>query len=348
MSTYENFARQLINVADYVRDNKISFGEIPFDNVMEMVRQIYDIRPGNGEYYVKLYGTLLIKGLESGDRECVAAVLTLVAKHMEILSKDGIEINQKIFEKIYLQCRLAHLLNCEKVKKWHEINVGEAKVPFNGRGVIYSAITGDYDQVKEPRYVNPQLDYILFTNNPKITSSVWQVRLVENPEQLDNVRLARRIKILGHEYLPEYDYSIWVDGKLEIDGNLREYVEEYRRKEPILCFTHYDNECVYQEKITCVALKKDDPEVMERQMQRYRDEGYPVNNGLVESGIMVRELKNERVQQVMKTWWEEIVHGSRRDQLSFNYACWKNDFVYDTTDLFIYENKYVTTHNHNA
>lgn len=71
-------------------------------------------------------------------------------------------------------------------------------------------------------------------------------------------------------------------------------------------------------------------------------------NGLVDTGFMVRELHDERVKKVMETWWSKVLNGSRRDQLSFNYACWKNDFIYDTSDLFIYENQYTEVHMHRS
>lgn len=339
MNAYERMAKSLEQVAEGIKSGEIAFTEIPFKNITEIIQYIYDQKTGDGATYTDLYGILLIKGLEHKDAEEVATVLQLLAKHIVITMNDSRGLKAK-------QCHIAHLLNNEKIRKWYEKNGDNGKVPFNGKGVIYSANIGNYDQVKEPQYVNPDLDYILFTDNPETTSSVWQVRLVENKEQLDNVRLARRIKILGHEYLPEYDYSIWVDSKLEIIGNLREYVEKYRRKEPILCFNHL-HDCIYQEAALCCALKKDSLDIIERQMQKYRAEGYPENNGLVETGILVRELKNERLLQLMETWWQEIVNESRRDQLSFNYACWKNDFVYDTTDLYIYGNEYVELYNHN-
>lgn len=273
--------------------------------------------------------------------------LTILARHMIVFAGEEAKLN-KVADKNYrLQCRVAYLVNCEKIRKRYEENIEKAQFPFSGKGVVYSAITGNYDEIKEPKYVNPEFDYILFTDNPQITSSVWQVRLVENKECLDNVRLARRIKILGHEYLPEYDYSIWVDGKLEITENLREYIENYRRKEPMLCFNHYVNECIYQEADACISLQKDVLGIIEKQTQKYMSEGYPVKNGLIDSALIVRELKNERVQQVMDTWWNEVLYGSRRDQLSFNYACWKHNFLYDSTDLFIYGNKYVQIHGHN-
>ncbi|MDE7222311.1 MAG: DUF616 domain-containing protein, partial [Acetatifactor sp.] len=125
-----------------------------------------------------------------------------------------------------------------------------------------------------------------------------------------------------------------------------EYVRKNRGKQPMLCFNHYIHDCVYLEKSLCQRLQKDDPTVMDKQMEGYRKEGYPEHNGLIDSAVLVRELKNDRVIRLMESWWQEILHASKRDQLSFNYVCWKNDFVYDSTDLFIYGNEYVKSFAH--
>ena len=348
MNSYISIAEQIVYIAEYVRRGEIALQDVPYEDIMTMVHNVYDIvMEQGGDVFVDLYTTIISKGIESENREEVYAALMILAHHMRILTFKQGKLNECEGKNFILQSRVAYLANCEKIRKWHERNGCSESVPFNGKGVIYSAIIGSYDKVKEPRYINPDFDYILFTDNPDIKSSVWQVRLVENKEGLDNVRLARKIKILGHEYLPEYDYSIWVDGKLEIVGDIREYIEQYRGMEPILCFNHYISECVCEELEICLSLKKDDPEIMKKQVARYLAEGYPRKNGMIESALLVRELKNERVRQVMETWWNEIIKESRRDQLSFNYACWKNDFVYDSTDLYIGGNKFVRVHEHN-
>jgi len=247
-----------------------------------------------------------------------------------------------------MKCSDTYLKNREKLQKAYNGSNAPHVTPFEGRGVVYSAITGNYDQVREIKYKNPDLDYILFTDNPNIKSNTWDVRLLDNPEKLDAVRLARRVKILGHEYLGDYDYSIWTDAKLELIGDLDEYVKKYRDTRPVLCFAHYFNDCIYQEEFTCEQLHKDNVDIMRKQIQRYRKEGYPDHNGLVETAILVRELKNDLVRDVMNTWWQEVKNYSYRDQLSFNYSCWKHDFLFDMTDLFIYYNEYVSLHAHNS
>ena len=65
---------------------------------------------------------------------------------------------------------------------------------------------------------------------------------------------------------------------------------------------------------------------MYNQVKRYMEEGYPQDNGLTTNGIMFRNHKNPSIINLMEDWWLEIKHNSRRDQLSFDYIAWKNNF----------------------
>jgi len=61
-------------------------------------------------------------------------------------------------------------------------------------------------------------------------------------------------------------------------------------------------------------------------MNRYLSEGYPKQNGLSTTPIMVRNHMDDNVINHNEDWWSEIKHNSKRDQLSFNYIAWKNQF----------------------
>ncbi|MBR1930099.1 MAG: DUF616 domain-containing protein [Lachnospiraceae bacterium] len=288
-----------------------------------------------------------IEGLKQQNQMLVEAVKQLTVK----VGQQDQELEQKytqLRQRMYgFQCQDAYQLNREKLLLRGYLSDDASKVPFTGKGVVYSAMTGNYDTVKEIQYKNPHLDYILFTDNPNVRSSTWEVRLLENSEGLDSVRLARKAKILGHALLADYDYSVWVDAKLEVVGDFEEYIQRYRGKRPLLCFPNFTNDCAYEEEKLCEALKKDRFDTMRAQMQKYQKEGYPAHNGMVETAILVREIHNEEVIKVMETWWNEIINHSYRDQLSFNYSCWKCDFLYDFTNLLIYMNDYVVLHAHN-
>ena len=73
---------------------------------------------------------------------------------------------------------------------------------------VYTCITGNYDQVVEfPDLKEDNIAYYLFTNNKSIKSSFWNVVYI-NDAELDNIRLARKIKILGHSVLNKYDITV--------------------------------------------------------------------------------------------------------------------------------------------
>ena len=223
--------------------------------------------------------------------------------------------------------------------KNNQINFNDKKI------VVYTAVTGNYDDIIVPRYINPDFDYICFTDNPNLFSDFWEIRQMEDLD-LDEVRKARRYKILPHKYLSEYDYSIWVDSNFEITGDLKDYVHRYGVNNQLLAIKHELRDCLYEEKDACISQNKDSNEVMNKQIEKYRNESYPEHNGLVASGILFRNHHDSHVIKVMEDWYHEIVNHSFRDQLSFNYACWKNDFQYDESPLFYYRNEYFLRHDH--
>lgn len=338
----ERVAGMLSRLCGQLKNGEVRIGDVPLDAVINFIAKIYD--EGEGAAITILYAKILADCVSQGNTMQLANVIELICHHAIMIQ--CFEENQHFLGQMtfWLQSSNAWHINRGRIEEWQARHGSEnesGRIPFNGRGVVYSAVTGGYDRIYEPQYVNPQLDYILFTDNPDICSDVWQIRLISNPENLDNTRLARRIKILGYQYLKEYDYSVWVDGKMAITGDLQDFICKNRGSQPMLCFNHPAYDCIYKEKERCEEIGKDNPAIMLAQVERYREEGYPAHNGLIESAVLVRELKDDRVVRLMEAWWQEVLHGSKRDQLSFNYVCWKNDFVYDSTDLYINANNYV-------
>jgi hypothetical protein len=200
-------------------------------------------------------------------------------------------------------------------------------VPKN-RTVVYTCITGGYDNILEPSYVTPGVDYICFTDNMSMKSKTWKFRPI--PEDLlsySKVKQQRGVKILAHRYLSDYDISIWVDGAVIVKGDVNEFLKTLDTAAySVFIPEHPARKCIYAEKDACVRLKKikgDEVALADRQMKRYKDEGFPTNYGLVQSNVMVRCHNDQRSRDLMERWWSELKDYSHRDQLSFNYALWK-------------------------
>jgi hypothetical protein len=221
-----------------------------------------------------------------------------------------------------------------------------SKIFNNRKKVVYTVITGNYDDLLTPINRNKDWDYICFTDDPDLESDFWQLIHIDNPENLSPSRLNRIYKILPHIYLKKYDYSLYVDGNFRIIGDVDEYVARYSYHSPMLCFIHPKRTNIYDEAEACIRLDKDSVDVITDQINGYKSEKYPGVNGLISGGIMYRKHNDPAVVDTMETWWGEVKNKSHRDQLSFNYVCWKKDFQYDICKLNIWENEYFEHHFH--
>ncbi|BDQ04625.1 MAG: hypothetical protein KatS3mg084_0143 [Candidatus Dojkabacteria bacterium] len=80
---------------------------------------------------------------------------------------------------------------------------------------VYTAIFGNYDNLKEPDNPILNADLYCFTDNPNLTSNFFNVIHVSLPLP-DPVRSARKYKILGHPIVNKYHYSIWFDAAFRL------------------------------------------------------------------------------------------------------------------------------------
>ena len=189
--------------------------------------------------------------------------------------------------------------------------------------VVYTAVFGNYDTVSP---VNPSwdCDFICFTDNPNFVSEGWQIVNVqlnnESPSQAN-----RRYKMLPHEYLPNYERSLYIDGNIKLVIDPSPLFEKYLNKCLIAIPKHQDRNCVYKEAQLCIKEGRVDKEITEKQMASYKSEGFPEKFGMTENGILFRKHRDNDAIKLMNAWWEEYCNGGRRDQLSLPYLIWKHD-----------------------
>lgn len=194
------------------------------------------------------------------------------------------------------------------------------------RIAVYTCITDGYDNLIEPDKHYDGVDFICFTDEPEqLTSDIWDIRpLPDGLSDLTKVKQQRHMKILPHRYLSDYEISIWIDGSIKVTGDIVDWSDKtLDDKHSVYIPQHPTRSCVYVEGAVCKSIGKDAADVIDTQMERYRNDGYPQNNGLVQSNIILRRHNDVDCIALMESWWTELYNGSRRDQLSFNYALWK-------------------------
>lgn len=179
---------------------------------------------------------------------------------------------------------------------------------------------GKFDNLKDPLVITPNVDYICFTDNPKISSKIWKIIQLEQDE--NSRKFARRLKILGHEVIQEYDYSIWIDGNIQIKKDLTSLIKDYfiNKKVDLATFKHPIRNCIYEEAVECAAAHADNASSISRQVKFLINNDYPVNSGLVESNVLFKKNKSIIAQDFLKRWWHFVENITIRDQLSFNFV----------------------------
>jgi len=187
---------------------------------------------------------------------------------------------------------------------------------------IYTAIIGDYDKLHTS--TTPKLkdwDYICFTNNKNLKSNFWNIKYIES-DSLSDVKLARKIKIKFDEYVSDYDIILWKDANIVINTNLNLFINKHLLNYDLVVSKHFQRNCIYKEAEELIKLKYALKEDVLKQISDYKNDNYPHNNGLVETGVMIRK-NNENTIKFCDLWWNEILKHTHRDQLSFNYVLWK-------------------------
>ncbi len=267
----------------------------------------------------------------------VRAVLTEGGRK-SLDKKHGKEKIEKLIQDWKDETNLPHI--AQNIDSYMHISSGNKKV-------VYTAIFGEYDGLKNPEYINEDWDYICFTDNRNIKSDVYIVKYVD-PIFEESVRNARMIKILPHLFLIGYDYSLWIDGSVRLRGrNINNLIKEMSHKNNyIFLHEHIKRDCAYDEGMACILSAKDEEYDILPQMKFYKSLMYPDKNGLVETAEILRAHNDPRVITLNKEWWSNLSQHSFRDQLSFNYACWKNDVRYGKMLGYQWKDQFFTMFKH--
>lgn len=179
---------------------------------------------------------------------------------------------------------------------------------------VYTAIFGNYDDLKEPEVFTKGWKYICFTDQD-FKSDVWEVRKVPVMEYGPS-KTARYYKIMYHKHI-ESRFSLWIDGTFVINTDLNKWWKRF--KTPFTVITHPFDRCIYKDAQACLDSGRGDRKLLERQVAFYRAIGVQRNSGLIASGVLMRERAGV-VNQFCNTWWEQVRRWSNRDQIAYGYA----------------------------
>jgi len=191
--------------------------------------------------------------------------------------------------------------------------------------VCYTALFGDYEELRDPDIVPDGWKFVCFTDQ-LVKSDVWEIvpaEVIDTPQ-----RTARWYKIKGWIY---WRYSMWIDCSFHIKTDIGKWWNE-RFKSPFSCASHPLRTDIYAESRSCMVNGRGDDGKVLKQEQRYKEMAFPQYQGIITSGILMRENTPENI-KLHQAWWKELSEQSVRDQLSFAYVSlgidWVNTYKWD-------------------
>jgi len=286
----------------------------------------------------------------------------LEAEYRKIIQGNSFKTKIKKFFSIQF---LKNKLN-EKIKtfKCRVLNLSEQQVESNNmvyrtykgkkKIAIYVCVTGKYDEILEPYYIDKNCDYYLFTDQD-VKSDIYTI--LDIPQDIkrlnNNILINRYIKMNPHKLFGnEYEYSIYIDGNFQQISDLSAFVNNINDEIGISMHKHSIRNCIYDEAKILKIYKKGNPQYIKNQVEEYKKYGFPTQYGMVEAGVIVTHLKNDIAKKILEEWWEEFLkNNSMRDQLSLPYILWKNNIPIEkmaTLGYNVFKNPKIRRVKHNV
>jgi hypothetical protein len=180
---------------------------------------------------------------------------------------------------------------------------------------VYTVMVGDYEDVIIDQITNSNYDYYMVTDDKDIKLPPnYKLLLVDKSDEPK--KYSRKLKLLIHRYLKDYDTYIYLDANYKIIADLSRLLIHHTKD--MVIKKHPQRNCIYQEGKRIIEVGKDSKSTVENHLNKYKDI-VKQQSGLYENGFFIRN-NSEKVNNFYEIWYNEIEQGSYRDQISLPYV----------------------------
>lgn len=246
-----------------------------------------------------------------------SVIILFIFYFYELKKKEKIQISNKKEKKIDFRNRTKKIFNSINLSYIYKL-----------KKLVYTANLGKYDTIRNIKK-QKGYDYFLFVDEYDDIYNKLNWTIIYIPEYIKNLNMSlikkqRFFKTHPHVFFQNYDLSIYIDSTYEIRGNLDEFLVRILTPNiSMYMLEHPERNKIIDEFIPVKILKKENKSMITTLKEKYKEEHFPDNNGLIEGCIIVRKHNDKNCIKTMERWYDEIKNYSHRDQLSFNYALWK-------------------------
>ncbi len=189
------------------------------------------------------------------------------------------------------------------------------------RNFVYTVLFGGYETLNELTFKkNESTSYICFTDDEKLRSDTWEIRLITPPVLNDSIRSSRFLKMLGHRYFPQNSKCLYIDNSVELRVDGAEILEATLTSESVAFMPHSLRKTVRNEFFIVAAYGLATQNNLWSQFKRYKHLYPRVLREKPYWGGMIAKINCQETDNFMSIWYSEYMKYTKRDQLSLNVA----------------------------
>lgn len=161
---------------------------------------------------------------------------------------------------------------------------------------VLTYIIGNYEIEHPIKEKDPEAEYVLVTDNPNLTSSTWEIKLVENQHPEDPFDLCYKIRFNPFDYV-HTDIVVRIDGSMQVNKSLAPIIKKFNEERyDIALLFHPTRTTLYDEYVAWVQQRQypvEQANTVLNFLAQY--EGYDVKNykGLYQYNFMIQ--RNNKV-----------------------------------------------------
>jgi hypothetical protein len=187
---------------------------------------------------------------------------------------------------------------------------------------VYTCLIGSTEMLNEqPIVARSKIPFICFTDTPDLTSKTWQLRPISRLFEMDTIRSHRAVKLCPHEYLTDFDVSLYIDNSVLLDSPPEELIGRHFPESGLALPEHSFRNTVMEEFLAVANYGLDDPGRIFEQLNHYTlCDSEVLQEKPYWGGILLRDHRNPAVRSMLDLWLAHVLRYSRRDQLSMNFV----------------------------
>ena len=206
----------------------------------------------------------------------------------------------------------------------------ENKIKDTDRIAIYTCITNGYDQLNEPLCIENNCDYFFITDMTDTeqlsASSIYKKINIDEvvPKRLTSSKDKNRYcKSHGYKIFSDYDYSIYLDGNIQIVKPIMPLLEMLSEV-GVAFHMHPHTYDPYEEAFSLSIRSRITKQEAGKTMRWFWNKGMPRFYGMVECSVILCNNRSSVANELLDKWFCNYDRGdAKRDQIYMSFTFWE-------------------------